>query len=356
MKKRGLRRVLILVAAALLCLGMVLFSRGRETAETGRLTLWYAETDFSPEVMTALLARCRTDTGLRIEATAFPDEPALGKAFEESRPDLLFCNHFRAAGLFERGSLSSLPGERDFSETLASAGTEIGSAFFPLGGRLPLLLVNTALTDRSLECLEDLLSAGEGPFLASNDWADLLFTAGLSKGFWMQGVTEADTGNEVYRSLFNTLAEAAFRGRLLPSKAAAEYVRQGLIPCAVVPSTELAGLNGDTLKLRLLPLPAGGERLHPAELMGFAVMEGCYLPAAERFVDWLYSGVQDSAVALSAGLVPVHAGAPTRSEAEKSLADFAMGGTVCFLAPDTAYYANRAAFEQRIATALDLLA
>ena len=67
-------------------------------------------------------------------------------------------------------------------------------------------------------------------------------------------------------------------------------------------------------------------------------------------------GVQDSALALSAGLVPVHAGATARSAAEKSLADFAMSGTVCFLAPDTVFYSNRAAFEQRIAAALDLLA
>ena len=216
--------------------------------------------------------------------------------------------------------------------------------------------MNTELTDEGLDSLEDLLDAGEGPFLASDDWADLLFTAALSKGCWMQGLMEADAANDVYRSLFNTLAAAAFRGRLVPTKAAAEYVRQGMIPCAVVPSTELANLSGDKLQLRLLPLPEGGERLHPAELMGFAVLEDCYLPSAEQFVDWLYSGVQDSALALSAGLVPVHAGATARSAAEKSLADFAMSGTVCFLAPDTVFYSNRAAFEQRIAAALDLLA
>ena len=356
MKKRRLRRVLILASAALLCLGMVLFSRSRDREATGRLTLWYTEADYSPAAMANLIARCRADTGLRIEATVFPDEQALGLAFEEERPDLLFCNHFRAARLSELGSLSPLPGERAFPETLSSAGQEIGSAFFPIGGRLPLLLVNTELTDEGLDSLEDLLDAGEGPFLASDDWADLLFTAALSKGCWMQGLMEADAANDVYRSLFNTLAAAAFRGRLVPTKAAAEYVRQGMISCAVVPSTELAGLSGDKLQLRLLPLPEGGERLHPAELMGFAVLEDCYLPSAEQFVDWLYSGVQDSALALSAGLVPVHAGATARSAAEKSLADFAMSGTVCFLAPDTVFYPNRAAFEQRIAAALDLLA
>jgi len=355
-KKSWIRRVLILAAAALLCLGMALYSRSRDGAATGRLTLWYTQADFSPDVMAELLAHCRADTGLGIEATAFPDEAALGAAFKESRPDLLLCSHFRAAGLSAGGSLSALEGERDFSEALSSAGPEIGSAFFPLGGRLPLLVVNTALTDLRPESLEELLGGGEGLFLASDDWADLLFTAALSRGCWLQGRTEADARDDVYRILFNTLAAAAFRGQLLSSKAAAEYVRQGQIPCAVVPSTELAGLNTDTLELHLLPLPEGGERLHPAELMGFAVLQGCYLPAAGRFVDWLYSGGQDGAIALAAGLVPVHTGVTARSAAEQSLADFAMGGTVCFLAPDTVYYDNRAAFEERISTALDLLA
>ena len=79
---------------------------------TGRITLWYTEADFSPAVMANLIARCRTDTGLRIEARAFPDEQTLGLAFEEGRPELLFCNHFRAARLSE--NLSPLPEERAF--------------------------------------------------------------------------------------------------------------------------------------------------------------------------------------------------------------------------------------------------
>ena len=331
MKKRWTRRVLILALAAALCLAMVSVTRVKERASTGRLTLWYAQEDFSPAVMGDLLARCRAATGLRIEATAFPEEESLGAAFENNRPDLLFCNHIRAASLAERDNLSGLPEALPFSESLRTAGEEIGTSFFPIGGRLPLLLTHTT---ESFETLEALLTAeGERPVLAGSCWSDLLFTACLSRGYWMQGVPETDGRYAVWQELFNSL-----------------------VPCAIVRSTELAGLTGDGLSLRLLPLPEGGEALYPGELMGFAVMEGAHLPAVQRFITWLFSGAEDGSAALAAGLVPVHAGAPARSAAEKSLADFAMGGTVCFLAPDSAYYANRAAFEQRIAPALDLLA
>ena len=354
MKKRWTRRVLILALAAALCLAMVLVTRVKERASTGRLTLWYAQEDFSPAVMGDLLARCRAATGLRIEATAFPEEESLGAAFENNRPDLLFCNHIRAASLAERDNLSGLPEALPFSESLRTAGEEIGTSFFPIGGRLPLLLTHTT---ESFETLEALLTAeGERPVLAGSCWSDLLFTACLSRGYWMQGVPETDSRYAVWQELFNSLAAAAFEQRLFPTKDAAAYVRQGSVPCAIVRSTELAGLTGDGLSLRLLPLPEGGEALYPGELMGFAVMEGAHLPAAQRFITWLFSGAEDGSAALAAGLVPVHAGAPERNGIEKSLMEIAMSGSVCFLAPDTAFYQNRAACEQRIAAALDLIA
>ena len=357
MSRRWLWRILILAAAAALCVGMVVFSREEEPRSVGSLTLWYMQEDCAPTVMQALLDRCRRDTGLRVEATAFPDEKSLGEAFENGKPDLLFCNHFRAASLAERGNLSPLPEPRAFSESLKTAGEEIGSSFFPIGGRLPVLLTNTALSSENFESLEALLvAAGAEPSVVADDPSDLLFAAALSEGHWIKGEPEEDKADYVFVSLYNMLAESAFLGTLRPMEAAAEYVRQGLVPCAVTRSTALAGISDQNLRVSLLPLPEGGTQLYPAELMGFALMEGIYMPTAEGFVEWLYSGTQDGASALSAGLVPIHAGAPGENEIEKSLAAFAQSGLVCFLAPDTAFYANRTAWEPHLRTALDLLA
>ena len=356
MNKRWLWRILILAAAAALCAGMVFVSRGEAPKSAGSLTLWYMQEDCAPTVMQALLESCRRDTGLRVEATAFSDEKSLGEAFENGKPDLLFCNHFRAASLAERGNLSPLPEPRAFSDSLKTAGEEIGSSFFPIGGRLPVLLTNTALSGESFESLEALLgAAGTKPFVLSDDLSDLLFTAALSEGHWIKGEPEEDKADYVFVSLYNMLAESAFLGGLRPMEEAAAYVRQGEVPCAITRSTALAGIGDQDLRVSLLPLPEGGTKLYPAELMGFALLEGIYMPTAEDFVEWLYGGIQDSSAALSAGLVPIHAGAPGENEIEKSLADFAQSGLVCFLAPDTAFYANRANWEPRLSTALDLL-
>ena len=193
MNKRWLWRILILAAAAALCAGMVFVSRGEAPKSAGSLTLWYMQEDCAPTVMQALLESCRRDTGLRVEATAFSDEKSLGEAFENGKPDLLFCNHFRAASLAERGNLSPLPEPRAFSDSLKTAGEEIGSSFFPIGGRLPVLLTNTALSGESFESLEALLgTAGTKPFVLSDDLSDLLFTAALSEGHWIKGEPEED--------------------------------------------------------------------------------------------------------------------------------------------------------------------
>jgi len=356
MKKRWLWRILILAVAAALCVGMVYFSRGEAPKSGGSLTLWYVEDDCAPAVMRSLLERCRKETGILVEETAFADEKALGEAFDNGKPDLLFCNHFRAASLAQRGKLSPLSAPRAFSESLKTAGEEIGSSFFPIGGRLPVLLTNTTLNSESYETLEALLTAaGTQPFVLADDLSDLLFAAALSEGHWIKGEPEADKADYVFVSLYNMLAESAFLGGLRPMEAAADYVRQGMIPCAITRSTALAGADEPDLRVSLPPLPEGGTRLYPAELMGFALMEGIYMPSAESFVEWLYSGTEDSAAALSAGLVPIHTGAPGENGIEKSLAAFAQSGLVCFLAPDTEFYLNRADWEPRLRTALDLL-
>ena len=109
MKRRGYAVLIGAVAAGLLCLALYHYtpvSRG----EHGSLSLWYAEQDCPRPVMEALLADYRTQTQCLVIAEAFPDETALGEAFEDGRPDLLLCSHVRACDLDRRGPLKS-PGE-----------------------------------------------------------------------------------------------------------------------------------------------------------------------------------------------------------------------------------------------------
>jgi hypothetical protein len=342
---------LILAAAAVLCLLMARFAGNSQRDMRGSLTLWYAETDCPQTVMDGFAAVCRGESGIGIRAVAFADEDALGDAFENERPDLIFCSHFRAGSLAERGRLAGVQNSTD-----AETGEWIGRAFFPIGARLPLLLTNTALADGKIENLEALLSADDTAVLASNDWAELLFTAMYAYGRAMQGIPEADREDGVYRRLYNTLAEAAFRGALvLTGEATVDYVRQGLVPYAVVRSTEVAGLRDEKLSVSLLPLPKDAQLLYPAELMGFAVLEGNDAGSTEIFLSWLSGGTQGAAASLAAGLVPLNTSVSGKSAIEKTLVEIAKSGELRYPTMDTVFYDRRAACERQLQEALDLL-
>ena len=335
-----LRRVLILMTAALLCLVMARVSYGGERAGTGRLTLWFSLTDCPQNVMESLLSSCFRDTGLRVEATGYPDEDALGAAFESGRPDLLYCAQSRAVLL---------------GGGVATDSDAPGTDFHAIGSRVPLLAVNTTLTDADFESIEALLEAADTdtPFLAGGCWADLLYAALSSEGETMLGDPEQDAKNAAWAELYNRLALASFRGGLAVCENAAEYVRQGLVPCAVVYSSSAAGMKGEGFALRPLPLPEGGETRYPAERMGFAVLDRADAQATELFLRWLDGRGAETAGA--AGLVP-DGGAQADTAPGRTLAELSSRGALYW--PDTAepFYRNRASCERALREALDLLA
>ena len=354
MKRGWKRRILILCAALLLCVGMLVWSVQTEKnrpAFTGRLSLWYAENDCPTPLMDALMKRCREKTGLWIEATAFENQKALGEAFEKGAPDLLYCSHLRAEKLAEQGSLEALPEPVGVTEPWPW----VGLSFFPLGSHLPLLLVDTARAPAEWESLEELYAAEDGPRMVSDDWSELLFTALYNEGYTMRA-DEQDRENETWLSAYNALAEAVFRGAIVgvPERAA-DYVRSGAVPCAVTRSTNLAGLTGAGLRARLLPPPAGREALYPAELMGFALLRGADTRTALLFAPWLESPGEGSALALKMGLVPWDADAAGKSGIEESLAEIAGSGLLRCLPGDTLFYENREVCEEQMRAAFDLL-
>ena len=352
------RRITRAALAALCCLALLLGGCTGPRRRGNTVTLWYAETDCPRDVMDALLACCRADGAATVLGVCFADEAALGAAFEDGRPDLLFCSQFRAVQIDGRDPLGRLPEALPVPDTLAGLSPAAGASFFPLGSRLPLLLGNTALTDMDFDSLEALLdTAGNRPFLGCGCWADLLYTATASAGRPMCGLPERDRENPVYAALYNRLALAAFRGGLAQADPAADYVRQGLLPCAVLRSTALAGIRDEGLDVQPLPLPEGSEARRPAELMGFALLGGADTASAEAFLRWLWSGRGNEA-ALAAGLVPIaQAGPAPGSEDRLGSLLFSLSGSGTLYWPDAedAYFRNRARCECELRAALDYL-
>lgn len=358
MKYGWLRRGLILLAALGLCFGMVWYSRERPQPKAEGLTLWYAESDFSPAVMDSLLAKCLKETGLQIEPTAFPDEVSLGEAFAAATPDLLFCSHIRAAQLDGRGSLSMLPEALPVPDSLSEAPPTVGSSFFPIGSRLPLLLINTSLTTDSFESLESMLNkASDSPFLVCDRRSDFLYAQAAAAGIQLSGILEQDMKDTRIASLYNQMALAVFRGHLVFRDNPVDYVRQGLIPAAVAPSSALAGIPGGEMEVRYLPLPEGADTRYPAELMGFALIDGADIDTAKDFFQWLWS-LQSAETALKAGLVPTvktNSSKYSENSLEALLCSLQEGGLLFLLDVDEPFVRNRESMEQWLCEALDLL-
>ena len=359
MNRNRLRRILILAAAAVLCLVMTRVSYGGRRQGTGSLTLWFSLTDCPQDAMETLLARCFEETGIRVAATAFENEQALGAAFEEGRPDLLFCGHVRAANL--GGELAKLKSPLPVPKELRDVGPAPGVSFIPAGSRLPLLLVNTAEADAAFEDLEALLDAADTdtPYLAGDCWAELLYTACASLGETVRGDMAQDAKNETWAALYNRLALAAFRGGLVSRESAAQYVLQGVVPCAAARSTELAALPKNDRSFRALPLPmpAGGETVYPAELMGFVLLEGADTETAERFAAWLWQGPRVD-FAASAGLVQISSVDSAEGKSTplaKLLEELRESGALVWPGAEDPFFQNREAIEREIRAALDLL-
>ena len=364
MKHGWLRRTLILLIAVGLCAGMVFYSRnGPEAPESGSLTLWYVEGDCPSQVMESLLTRCRKETGIQVKATAFANEAFLAAAFEGTTgmtlalPDMLFCSHMRAALFEQRGSLTEIASPLPISDSRVDVRPALGRVFFPIGLRLPVVLVNTLLTDGNFDSFEALLTAaGDAPFLGCDCWAELLYTEAAAMGVRLTGEPEQDFADAQVAELYNELAMSVFRGGLVCAEHPVEYVRQGLLPCAVTTSTELSGLSDKALDVCLLPLPEVSEIRYPAELMGFALLDGADTEAAEAFFRWLWSGACTDA-ATEACMAPIIR-IDSRS-ARKGLG--ARLNTLTENLPlflpegDEPFTLNRAAFEDWLREALDLL-
>lgn len=360
--KHGWLRLAILLIAAGLCAGMFFYTRETPPPKTETLTLWYAEGDCDSAAMESLITRCRKETGIQLQATAYADEEKLGAAFEGltgrslDAPDLLFCSHVHAVRFEERAGLAEIAAALPVPEMLSDTLPAAGRSFFPIGSRLPVLLVNTTLTDGSFESFEALLAAaGETPFLGCDCAASLLYTEAAAKGISLTGDAAFDMKDGQVSSMYNELALAAFRGGLVLRERAADYVCAGQLACTVTMSATLAGLAGKGLDVRLLPLPAGTDERYPVELMGFALLDGADTAVSERFFQWLWTG-SGAETALAAGMVPFQQIDAGGGELAKCLNAAARNAAIYPLDPDEPWVQNRAALDKWLREALDLLA
>lgn len=358
----------IAAAVLLLCLCLPLMACAAEKNSRDAVSLWYVEGEAAAPALAALIGEYNAGLDgelLPLSLRAFPDEESLAAAFDTARPDLLLCAHPRAMALYDRGltrdTAPALAGNPPaFAAWLTERFSAVGRSFFPIGTEVQLLYARSGSLGREApEDLEALLSrAGayglenRAPFLTADSFAALFYQSLLSQGSEFHGLESLDIRDENYKRSYNLIAAAAYNeGLEALNYPGAALVQGGYLPCALTPSSALAG--AETKGFEILPLPVSGRRL--GETLGLAVTapEGRGLRSAAAFLGWLMESGRASKLAYDSGLVPA---AGERAEGDSPLAAVLAAlwdaGALHLPDPDCDYYVNRVAFEASFRAAL----
>ena len=229
---------------------------------------------------------------------------------------------------------------------------------------MPVLLSDASACENaafsSLEALtgtaQAYTAASGKPFFAVDSYYDLFCCALSSLGAESPG--SPDSGSPEYIRVYNALALCAYDGSLAnTADCAGLCVAQGLLPCAVVGSSELPLLFKSGLSVSALPLPESGRGSYYALLTGLTVIDGGRASAASDFLRWLFAGGRALALSLDSGLVPACGGEadsalPGWSGLLLSLRD---GGLLLYPTADTCPANSAAGFETHLRRVLDLI-
>lgn len=364
--KRWKIAALTFIVTAALCAAAILVIGGLNDRGKNGLTLWYIQGDCSQ----ARLEKLKTQYNYsslsgqrRLSLRAFETEEELAAAFEQEKPGLLLCSSVRAEALADRGLLSEVELAAENSQEEAEA----GDCFFKLGSRLPLLMLNEALcaqagTDTDFDTLEELAKSCKAytqatgkAFFSAESYAALVDAAMCSLGEDFSGDLRKDGKNADFTYVYNLLADCGYDGALLAlGDRSAAQVAEGGLACACVRSDRLDEYTAGGLAVCALPLPKGGEKIYPAELMGFAVTAAGDEAVAEAsdFLSWLGDKGRAEALAMASALIP--AAAPESSGGfywEPLLTRLGGDCELCYELREP----QREEFDSSFAQALDLL-
>lgn len=361
-----IRNLLAVLAALAIVGGIYAFAVSRPDDSRGAITVWYVEGGTMSDEFVSLAAgynKSISRASLPVQCVPFADEDALAAAFDSGAPDLVLCSHYRAFDMHARGKLTDISaalgdGAPDYPRALSSRSESIGASFFPVGSEVQVLFVNTAVTDgRDISTLEALsaaaaeYSAAEGkPFYAVEDYAALFFTEYLREGEEF-GADSAARSSEVYKRIYNLLAENAYTGALLLSDGdALSAVSAGELGCAIACSTALPKKLGRSVEI--LPVPpltaeSGEGALGCAWGLAVVARGSRSTGDISSFLAWLFSSNRDMRLALQAQLIPAQSGSLITHDALWSALIALNTGEVIAMPPaDSDFAVNRADFEQ----------
>lgn len=313
----------------------------------------------------------RKDGLLPVTVRCFDDEASFASAFDSIRPDFMLCSYLKAAELSERGGLTDI--SRDLHGTVVYSGpleiqiTNAGSSFFPIGSDTLMLLMNPSCFEHGVpKSLESLLSQAQEfstlysvPFLSADSYAHVFFSSMLQSGEEFHALEDKDIWNEEYKYIYNLFGEAAFSGALAADiRSGREAVENGELPCAVVFSSALVGIDPGYL---ISPLPDidGASSIRWVNAYGLASVGSSDMrrESAAAFISWFNSEGRASRLALESGLVPAAASLPgwDNCPLSNSLIRVYTGYSLYLPSGGSDFIQNRDEFEIRIRQAYGIL-
>ena len=327
-----------------------------ESRET--VSLWYVEGS-QPQGLEELVAKYnkeRAEGTLPVSLRSFPHEQALAAAFELRAPELLLCDYAKAEQLISQGRLFSVQAEQpeywgNISQSMLSA----GELYFPIGSRVQLLAEGEKLFEneslRSLDAFcaaaSHYAEANNSPVFTADDFSQLFSHAMLCLDTKFSAELARDKNNELFRYVYNLLAECALDGALLSSEfSSVDILARKALPYALADSCSLVNVADS---VQVYPAPAfKGSLKYPAQALGIAVSapQGRNYGSVAAFLDYVNQPRHNSALALDSGLVPAVANeALAENSLQSCLLEIGEYYTLCYFGENSEYMKNRLSFE-----------
>lgn len=374
MKLKRLAAAFLFAAA---CVLLCACGSGPKEPLRDAVSVWYLEGDPLADGLSELAREYNENVegGLLIVALRpFPDEDALGAAFETAQPDLLLCSWQKAEELYQRGVLRDIGAALkadapQYSGELCSRFASVGRGFFPVGSAVQLLYWQEgALTAQQCSDPDALfsLAALQGsrdhlPFFTADSYSALFYELLLSLDTEFHADRQMDLRQIKYIYLYNLLAEAAYEGSLVSMDySGVDLVSGGYLKCAAVFSDSLTDAPLDGFSLSPLPHFQNGRGCL-GEMSGLAVTarSGRSIRSISAFLRFLFSESRAAQLSLQSGLLPSMEGVSITGE-ESGLAQALMqvytGYTLHLPDVEGDYVKNRASFETDYRKTLGLFA
>lgn len=253
----------------------------------------------------------------------------LDKRIEEkgSLPDMVVCDTDYAAYMDEKGVLAEMSSyfgsweASAFSKEMAEAASMNGTLVsLPVAAETNVFMVNTevfsdisAISNFEKLCsvADEYYSRNGSSFFTITDYSLFFRTAAAQLKDDFSAVSPHDTSNKNCKYIYKLLAETAYnRGFGVAGGEATKMVGEGIIACALIPSSEVMrcayALDADSIEFAAYPCMKDGESAYVEKVTGITMTasDSNSERASAMFIRWFTSPEVNAPFVGDSGYIP----------------------------------------------------